>query len=224
MQLAFNDLRDNEQRGARHRQRANCRLQALTISSLQSRFAETPQPQVTPAAISQLSGITVKACTFDPVAADASPLTLKFDPDHIISDRTGWESTKPDAFTSTQQALVCALLLTNEMVWTKLWIASLYRAHMIISDRDHLAKDRWYYVLEQTQWSLVVLELDEAGGVLRFNFTATAPKTALTLNAKFRHSPTTLHSHVGLILFCFAFLGCTPPGVGVYFGSPVGAS
>ena len=45
-QSTFNGLRDNEARGARHKQRTATRLQALSISSLTSNFEPMPQVEV----------------------------------------------------------------------------------------------------------------------------------------------------------------------------------
>jgi hypothetical protein len=71
LQIAFNSLRDNEQRGARHRQRTNHRLQALTISCIRTQYGLAPQIDVDASDIGRMSNMTIKADTFDPTSGGA---------------------------------------------------------------------------------------------------------------------------------------------------------
>ena len=157
-QLTFNDLRDNEARGARHKQRTATRLQALSISSLTSNFEPTPQVEVNTSDLSKLRDVHCRPTTFDPTAFGCSGANI--DPGDIVRQREGWSATNPQTLALNQQSLCSSLLHAEEDAWPNLWLASCFRSHMVVS-----SENKHYYVVMATKWLVLAYELYNIQGV-----------------------------------------------------------
>ena len=67
LENGFNDLRDNECRAARHKQRSEDMLQSLSISSMHTRYGDKlPMPQVTAAVLGAAGSVHCNQDIFDP--------------------------------------------------------------------------------------------------------------------------------------------------------------
>jgi hypothetical protein len=123
---------------------------------LTTRFENSPQLHLDDADFARLGSHTVREGIFDPAESFVWPEELGFNPTVIAGDRKCWKSTSPDAMTLVQQCLVNVLIASEDWQWNALWIASLYRAHTIISDD---AQEHFYYVAGATSYCLLAWQL-----------------------------------------------------------------
>lgn len=159
-QLTFNDLRDNESRGARHKQRTSTRLQALSISSMMSNFAPTPQIELTAADLGKVQDVHCRPAVFEPTTFSCSEADAGIDPEDLVRRRHGWSATNPQALALNQQSLCTSLMQAEEKHWPTLWLASCFRSHMLIG-----AKNQCFYIVMATRWLLFAYELYCINGV-----------------------------------------------------------
>ena len=134
LENGFNDLRDNESRGARHQQRSPSTLQSLSISSLISRYeASAPVVRMTAEVASRCGTLHCEKSLFEAEKAPTSKEHLGLDASAI--DASGWESTSPHHFSTTQLPLLHVLAKTDPTDWPHLWKAGMTRSHMVLSNR-----------------------------------------------------------------------------------------
>ena len=130
----FNDCRDSEKRQARHANRSNMNLQALHIGSARARYNKLRHIEISDQDVSELSDeISVKSSCFQCEQAGSLDY-LSFNSNDIVAARTSWASTKPDKLESNQCLLMKVLLNVDSSQWANLWVCSLYRQHMIVTD------------------------------------------------------------------------------------------
>ena len=154
----FNALRDNEARGARHKQRTDIRLQGLEISAMATRLGNAPERLISVADddVSKYDGYTPLEARFRAKDAQRDDLGVDVGKIHTKSE---WSSTKPHLFVLNLLALFEALRVEeNEDDWQYLWLAQLLRPNMIL-ERD----GKMYYVLMHTYWTFSLFEMKAVG-------------------------------------------------------------
>ena len=155
LENAYNDLRDNETRAARHQQRSVDVLQSLSISSMHSRYKDLiPLPEVTPEVLGKVGSVHCNRDIFDPTKHQL-PKAKALDMTQI--DQGGWLSTRVDMFPRTQLSLMHALMGSSAEQWADLWMVGLLRPHMLLSRID---THEGILVLVVDKWSYSYLELD----------------------------------------------------------------
>lgn len=109
-EYVFNALRDNETRGAHHKQRSSELLAALSVASSSTRYARLRQVEVEPSDLAQLSRMTVKADVFSGAEA-VKPSSFDADTASITAGGgvASWPTTSVDAFTTVQCSAVQVL-------------------------------------------------------------------------------------------------------------------
>ena len=101
----FNDIRDNERRGAKHSQRSDATLQSLAISSMATRWAASEEEyrptliQVEAEDVSSSTHVHVAPDTFRASGTKPKEDMLGFDPKEISDPQVTWPSTSTDRFT-----------------------------------------------------------------------------------------------------------------------------
>ena len=154
LENGFNDLRDNESRGARHHQRSASTLQSLSISSQHTRYDEhLPLIQVADEEISKCNSYHCDNAIHGPEACDVK--NLGFNVREL--EAGGWPSTTTHLFSHVQLSLLHALLKTDVQQWSSLWMVGLLRPHMVISGKDSKVG---YYVIGAEKWTASLLELE----------------------------------------------------------------
>ena len=124
LENGFNDLRDNEGRGARHKARSEVVIQALSLSSMKSRYEETaPLLKLNAEDVAGTTKAHVRGDLFLGAKAPTTKEALGVDPTPLVSDRGSWPSTSPHELSSTQLALLHAAMLCEEDKWQDLWVA-----------------------------------------------------------------------------------------------------
>ena len=157
LENCFNDLRDNETRGARHKQRNPQTLQALSVSSMQSRYGGVvPLIDLDEAKIGRCDRYHCKPEIFRTEDAPTSKAYLGVDAKDIVENRKAWASTGPDDFSRVQLSLLHALLACEKAAWPKLWLSCLLREHMVVVNR---APGKHYYVADANPYTVSMLEL-----------------------------------------------------------------
>ena len=152
----FNSLRDNEGRGARHKQRSDTSLMAMVISTMASRL-EGDHPErlimVDDEDASRFESFCMAPGTFR--TRDARKTGLGIEANDIYN-KSAWPSTTPQLFCTNILALLEALRSTDASLWPCLWMAGLIRHNMVLVD----AAGRVFYVLMTTRWTISTLELE----------------------------------------------------------------
>jgi hypothetical protein len=162
LENGFNDLRDNEIRGARHKARSDSTIHALAISSLCSRYKETVGMVVVgPEDMGSQARFHCKASIYKGEAAPTTAASIGVDPGGLVTDRAAWPSTNSDTFNQTQLALLRVLTVAPPTAWPKLWMARLLREHMVVTE---VLTNKVFYVLGCTKWTALLLELSLVGG------------------------------------------------------------
>ena len=157
LENGFNDLRDNEGRGARHKSRSDPVLQGLALSSMAARYSAcTPLVEVEPADIAGQKRMHMRNESFQASRAPTTVGSLGVDASSIVDDRKSWASTSPHEFSTNQIGLMNALHNSKPSTWGNLWMSVLLRGHMVIS--NHEANQAWY-VLGSRQHSVALLKL-----------------------------------------------------------------
>lgn len=109
---AFNVLRDDEQRSARHKQRGPVHLSALSITSSAARYSGFEQVEPAAEDFAQFTDVTVKTEVFTGASAVKSN-DYNAEPSTITRPGVApWPSTSVDAFTQVQ----CSGLQAPEVV------------------------------------------------------------------------------------------------------------
>ena len=135
LENGFNDLRDNESRGARHTQRSSSVLQGLAISSQLSRYAEkTPVVEVASEIMSRCGAMHCDRSVFEAEKMTSSERTLGVDASEVDAGR--WQSTHVHLFSTIQLSLLHALVKTDREQWPRLWMAGTVRPHMLLTHRE----------------------------------------------------------------------------------------
>ena len=156
LENGFNDLRDNERRGARHTQRAPDTLSSLSISSQHSRYSgKAPVLGITPDSIGRCGNLHCHPSMFLADQLPSGKDVLGIDAAGI--EHGGWPSTSVDAFSKVQLSLFHGLMKTDPSQWGTLWMAGLLQPHMIISDRETGVGS---YVIGTQQYTVSLLPLD----------------------------------------------------------------
>ena len=167
LENGFNDLRDNERRGARHTGRSEQVMQALALSSMTSRCHDaTNCVQVSPDDVSgRARRYHVANELFRGKDASTNPEDIGVDAAALTSNRSAWPSTGPDTF-SMQLLLLHALASCDQEHWGKLWMACLLRSHMLVSAPPRKsvsdggnAPAEFFYVLGSGPHSVALLKL-----------------------------------------------------------------
>ena len=160
LENGFNDLRDNEARGARHKQRAAETIQALSISSQHSRYSEQEVGLVDlpPEVVSQFGSLHCTKELFDPTAVPNTRAALGFDAGDF--DGCTWTSNHVAEFPRVQLSLLNGLLTSPKENWANLWMASLLRPGMLVSNK---ATGAGSYVVSADKYTVVLLDLAGSG-------------------------------------------------------------
>ena len=156
---AFNGLRDNEGRGARHKSRSDTTLMGLVISNMASRFCDHPERLITveDEDTSRFEKFAAPPTTFR--ARDAPRTGLGVDPEQI-KNKSAWRSTSTTMFVVNVLALLEALRTTEDSdMWSSLWMAALIKHNMVLLDEAGQA----FYVTT-TQWTIALLQLEAQTG------------------------------------------------------------
>ena len=155
LENGFNDLRDNEARGARHQQRSAETLQSLSLSSHQSRYeGHAELVRVTPELVSRCGAYHCDKDLFAPEKLSATQDTLGFDIKSFYSNPGA--KTKVDLFPRVQLSLLHALLAADRESWPNLWMACLLRPHMVVYNQD---SQRGFYVVRADHYTVTLIEL-----------------------------------------------------------------
>ena len=175
LENGFNDLRDNEARGARHKQRNPGTIQALAISSMATRYAEhTPLVPLTEEHIASCDKYHCAPSTFRAEDCATSSAALGFGVKGIIDKRKMWTSTSTHLFSMCDLSLLHALLASAAEDWPMLWLCNLFRKHMVI---QRIADCQVSYVFLCSNWSVCLVDL--VGGPSRYTFTTDPSKIRL---------------------------------------------
>ena len=156
----FNDLRDNENRASRNRQRSETTLAALSIRSTSPRYAKTVDfPSVSPEDVSAVTNLHCRNSLFHPEKGPMTEKELGVDPQAITDQRGQWTSSTPDSVALSQSTLLTALLCTKKDLWSKIWMTRCFRRHMVIEDMDTGTVS---LIIFSSDWLLTVLDLTKA--------------------------------------------------------------
>ena len=148
LENGFNDLRDNEGRGARHKARSEQTLQTLSLNSMKARYNETaPLVQAEASDLAGQSQTHVRNDVFQGAKAPTSATDTGLEAQSLVDARSSWKSTSPLQFTNDQLGLLHALQRCPEENWDKLWLAKLFKPHMVIRKASN---DEVYYVIGGT--------------------------------------------------------------------------
>lgn len=158
---AFEALRDNEQRGARHHQRGENKLTALTIASARDRYPEMTGIEISPEDVTSFTTLQVRKAVFHPESLHRERADLGVDTAPLTGARRAWPTTTMDLMALNQMCLLKALLLSVEEEWGAIWLACLVAKHAIVA---HTSTCKYYYVLGVTKWLLYAWELDNVVG------------------------------------------------------------
>ena len=180
LENVFNDMRDNEARGARHKTRGNDLLQSLAISSVTTRYGEVvPHVEVK---AEDVAARTKEHCRPAAFLAEKAPTTERacgFDPTFLKGNKKKfWESTSVDRFRNEQMPLLRALMRTDAEMWPKLWIASLLKPHMVVAARDNDATA--CYIIKVTTSDAMLLQLDGVAPACTFSPSGVVCSTSIT--------------------------------------------
>ena len=94
LENGFNDLRDNEGRGARHKAHTEQTLQALALSSMKARYSETaPLIQAEASDLAGQSMHHVRNEVFQGAKAPTSEADIGLDAKSLVHGRSTWKST-----------------------------------------------------------------------------------------------------------------------------------
>ena len=154
---AFNDLRDNESRGAKHKQRGEHCISAVAFASARTRFPKINQVEVKPEDVAQYANVQCRSSTFHPEKMDHRSERLLVDAKSILG-RATWTATTWDAMAQHGAPLLRALLETPEHLWSKLWITGLLPTTAIIGVP---AEESLWMVLAVTETRLFALRMSE---------------------------------------------------------------
>ena len=177
LELGFNDLRSNEQRGARHKQRSNVRLQALLLSSMRRWYPTASHVVVNDSDMDRFDDLCVKADVFKAADGPSTPAQLGVSLEGIQEgssrkkkgDFSNW-TTSVAELEAEQLCLMRAIEIADVEHWPQLWLAGLFRKHMIISKPvEEGIVPEYLYVLSAGSWFLWVLQLLNFDGGLRID-------------------------------------------------------
>lgn len=168
LENGFNDLRDNEQRGARHKQRSPNLLQALAISSMATRYKDKANlVELNPEDVARADKYHCRPQVFQ-ARGSSSEAEFAFNPDAITEQRRNWTGISLDSLVA-EQSLFRALLETDESQWAGLAFALLFRQHMVV--KCHTT-DIVSYVYNVFPWYISLLDLRTIDGVSIFDMDA----------------------------------------------------
>jgi hypothetical protein len=132
----------------------------LVLSSTQSRFEEYPNIKLDAGDSIGLESLHCKADIFQPEAFHYKSDSLGVDPADLVRSRNKWVTTSPKQLNLGQQELLLTLMSVDSAIWPKLWLASLFRSHMIIRSGE----GPLWYVAYATQYRLSAYELKPLAG------------------------------------------------------------
>eukprot|EP00969_Alexandrium_andersonii_P365627 15466669-Alexandrium_andersonii.AAC.1 len=165
LENSFNDLRDNEQRAARHKSRSAERLQAVEIASLEKRLAEhRPIVQLAAEDFSRFKDYHCRPGTFQASQAPGTEEACGFRASEILADRRTWASTSVDQLGEHALPLGHALLRAPEVDWPRLWMARLLPSASLVVER---LSGKAFLVARVTHWTWDALEVEGGGDVRR---------------------------------------------------------
>ena len=173
LENGFNDIRDNERRGAKHQQRGDGALHSLEISSMATRWAKSPNEfRPTLVSLDEQAVASCKALHVEPKAyrAAAEGVTEKqlgFKVQDLTKPSVHWPSTSPDRFSVVELAHFHAMFHNPDdfldpddpdkgRVWDCLGLAIFYKPGLVISTR---ASQDVYYVVDATHAYLTLVHL-----------------------------------------------------------------
>ena len=156
LENTFNDLRDNEGRGARHKARSEQVLQGLSLSSMKSRYDHCPLVEVGAEDVAGQSMRHVRPDTFIAAKAPTTESSIGFEAASLVHNRSAWPSTSTHEFSNTQLGLLNVLMVSNEAHWSNLWLAMLFQRHTVVSSTSSGA---FYYVVSSRPHSISLLKL-----------------------------------------------------------------
>ena len=160
---AFNDLRDDEGRGARHKQRGEHHLTAKVLSSAHTRYIDAAQVDIEASDLGSHERTMLRASAFHPELLKRDRVTLGVDVGSITAEGTRqWTSTSFDNLALTAMTLFRALQLAPEAEWPNLWMAGLVDRHVVVASEDGIP----YFVLGATKSLIVLWEIEELDGSL----------------------------------------------------------
>ncbi len=143
----FNDLRDNEQRGAKHKHRGAHLMTALAMSSMHTRAPELVQAEIDVNDISSFNAVQCQAEAFHPELRHKHASRLGV-PSTTITGVKSWVGTSFDNVATKAMPLLNALLHTPEVSWPCLWLASIVHRNQVIASPT--SGEVWY-VVSQTE-------------------------------------------------------------------------
>jgi len=163
---AFNDLRDHEQRTAKHTRRSHAFSQAVAIRSLEQRKTDLEVVTLGPEDIQAAARWHVTGDTFEAEARDAHarPHLEGIDLNRVTA--SDWSSTSSRLFSTASCLRLQALQMVPQEQWQDLWLAGVFRAHLLLREASPQPPllPRWLYVIGVTSYLLVACVLSEGPG------------------------------------------------------------
>ncbi len=156
-ECSFNDLRDDEARDARHKQRGEHALASKVLSCTATRYAHVNQSRIEESDVAQFKSVRCKAHTFHPEMLHGRKHALGVDSSSLLKPRS-WVSTTFDQLAQHNMTLLMALLATDEAAWSTLWLSSLIARGVILASPD---TDAFYYVVGVSTWLLFLWRLEQ---------------------------------------------------------------
>ena len=162
LENGFNDLRDNEGRGARHKARSEVVIQGLALSSMRARYAETtPLVDVEERDIAGQQQFHMRNELFQASRAPTTESELGMSAASIVDNKQSWSSTTPHLFSTNQLGLLRALMKAPSVKWDNLWMSALLRPHLVVSDPT---SGQAFYVIGARPHSVALLKLKDISG------------------------------------------------------------
>ena len=167
----FNALRDNENRGARHKQRGEHYLSALAQSATRTTFPGLPHVEISDRDVQQYHKLQVRAEKFHPESLAKKKKTLGVPVDSLTGKLT-WKASTFDDLAAKGASLFKAVGDTPEELWPTMFFTALMPRNTIVGE---VATGTFFYVAAVTDWRTLLWRLEETpAGLLKFDFDVTS--------------------------------------------------
>ena len=131
----FNELRNNEGRAAKHKQRGENYRMALSLSAIRTRCPKLPHVEVEDQDVSLYRNVQVRASTYHPETLKHGKSRLGVDTSTVVGNQT-WPTTKFDIFAKKNVATARALFRTPRAQWGNIWMAKLMPRNAIVGSTE----------------------------------------------------------------------------------------